>query len=148
VRHFQNRPGISFNLEQQLSADLGVFVRAGIADGSREPFEFTDIDRTFAAGLAISGKLWGRPNDTLGAAGIVNGISTVHEEFLNADGPGILLGDGKLPNPGAERIFETYYSFPVLSWRATADYQFVDNPAYNQGRGPVNVIGTRLRAQF
>jgi high affinity Mn2+ porin len=53
-----------------------------------------------------------------------------------------------LPNPGTERIFEAYYSFPVLSWRATVDYQFVENPAYNQDRGPVNVIGTRLRAQF
>ncbi len=148
VRHVQNRTGISFNLEQQLSTDLGVFVRAGIADGSREPFEFTDIDSTFAAGLVVSGKRWGRPNDTVGVAGIVNGISSVHEAFLNAGGLGILVGDGKLPNPGAERIFETYYSFPVLSWRATVDYQFVANPAYNQDRGPVNVIGTRLRAQF
>jgi len=148
VRHFQNRTGISFNLEQQLSTDLGVFVRAGISDGSREPFEFTDVDRTFATGLAMSGKRWGRPNDTLGVAGIVNGISSVHEAFLNAGGLGILVGDGRLLNPGTERIFEMYYSFPVLSWRATVDYQFVEYPAYNQDRGPVNIIGTRLRAQF
>jgi high affinity Mn2+ porin len=37
---------------------------------------------------------------------------------------------------------------PVGSARLTFDYQFVDNPAYNQDRGPVSVIGTRLRAQF
>jgi len=30
----------------------------------------------------------------------------------------------------------------------TFDYQFITNPAYNRDRGPVSVIGTRLRAQF
>jgi high affinity Mn2+ porin len=78
----------------------------------------------------------------------INAISRPHQEFLDAGGLGILVGDGKLPNPGTERIIEAYYSFPVLSWRATVDYQFVNNPAYNQDRGPVSIIGTRLRAQF
>jgi len=31
---------------------------------------------------------------------------------------------------------------------ATFDYQFIANPGYNRDRGPVSVIGTRLRAQF
>jgi hypothetical protein len=53
-----------------------------------------------------------------------------------------------LPNPGTERIFETYYSLPVSTWRLTFDYQFVANPAYNQDRGPVSILGTRLHAQF
>jgi high affinity Mn2+ porin len=148
VRRFRSRPGIAFNLEQQLSADLGLFARGGLSNGKVETFDFTDIDRTIAAGLVISGKRWGRPDDSLGVAGVINSISSQREAFLNAGGLGILVGDGKLPNPGTERIFETYYSLPVSAWRLTFDYQFVANPAYNQDRGPVSIFGTRLHAQF
>jgi high affinity Mn2+ porin len=148
VRHYTSRGGISVNMEQQVVPDVGVFARAGFADGNVEPYEFTDVDRTIAAGLSVSGNRWGMPDHTFGLAGVVNGISGSHEAFLNAGGLGILVGDGMLPNPGAEKIIETYYSFPILSWRATLDYQFIANPAYNRDRGPVSVIGTRLHSQF
>jgi high affinity Mn2+ porin len=148
VRQYRSRPGISMNLEQQVSEDLGLFARAGVADGNIEPYEYSDIDRTAATGLALTGKRWGRPDDTFGFAGIINTISSVHEAYLNAGGLGILVGDGKLPHPGPEQIIETYYSFPVFAWRLTLDYQFIVNPAYNRDRGPVSVVGTRLHAQF
>jgi high affinity Mn2+ porin len=148
VRQWASRGGVSLNLEQQIFADLGVFARAGMAGGDIEPYEFTDIDRTVSAGLQLTGKPWGRQDDTLGFAGVVNGISGVHEAFLNAGGLGILVGDGQLPHPGTEQIIETYYSLPVASWRATLDYQFIANPAYNRDRGPVSVFGVRMHAQF
>jgi high affinity Mn2+ porin len=148
VRHYTSRTGLSFNLEQQIMQEVGMFARAGIASSNIEPYEFTDIDRTLAAGLSFGGKLWGRPDDTLGVAGLVNGISGSHQTFLNAGGLGILVGDGQLPSPGLEQIVEVYYSFPLFSWRATIDYQFIVNPAYNRDRGPVSVIGTRLRTAF
>jgi high affinity Mn2+ porin len=148
VRRYTSRGGVSVLAEQQLSSDFGVFARAGWANGNIEPYEFTDIDRTLAGGLSLKGTRWGRPDDTFGLAGIVNGISGVHQAFLNAGGLGILVGDGRLPNPGAEKIIEMYYSLPIFSWRVTFDYQFIANPAYNRDRGPVSVIGTRLRAQF
>jgi high affinity Mn2+ porin len=148
VRHYQSRGGVSMNLEQQLVPNVGLFVRAGIADGSKEPYEFTDVDRTAAAGLSISGKQWGRDDDTFGIAGVVNGISGVHQAFLNAGGLGILVGDGQLPNPGTEKIIETYYSFPVFSTKVTLDYQLIVNPAYNRDRGPVSVLGLRVHAQY
>jgi high affinity Mn2+ porin len=148
VRHVQNQSGISANLEQQLSPELGFFARAGLAGGKKEPFAFTDVDSTLAAGLVVSGKLWGRPDDTIGLGGVINGITGQHEAFLNAGGLGILVGDGKLPNPGSEKIVELYYSFPISTARMTLDYQFIDNPGYNQDRGPVSVIATRIRAQF
>jgi high affinity Mn2+ porin len=148
VRRYTSRSGLSLNAEQQISPDVGMFVRAGVASSNVEPYEFTDIDRTVAAGLSLSGKLWGRPDDTVGLAGVVNGISSVHAAFFNAGGLGILVGDGQLPNPGAEKIVEMYYSFPLFSWRATLDYQYIVNPAYNRDRGPVSIVGTRLRAQF
>ena len=148
VRRYNSRPGVSFNLEQQITSDLGVFGRAGWADGRFETFEFTDIDRTIAAGLVLKGTRWGRPDDAIGLAGVVNGISAERRAFLNAGGLGILVGDGQLPNYGAEQILEMYYSLPFFSWRATFDYQFIINPAYNRDRGPVSVFGTRIRAAF
>jgi high affinity Mn2+ porin len=148
VRRYQSRSGISLNAEQQLSPDIGVFARAGWARGDIEPYEFTDIDRTLAAGMAVSGKRWGRADDTFGLAGVVNNISGQHKAFLNAGGLGILVGDGKLTNPRPEQILEMYYSLPVQSWRLTFDYQLIANPAYNRDRGPVSVIGTRVRTQF
>jgi high affinity Mn2+ porin len=148
VRRYASRPGVGLDLEQQIVPNVGVFGRLGWADGNVEPYEFADIDRTAAAGLSLSGKSWGRPNDTFGLAGVVNGISAPHIAYLNAGGLGILVGDGQLPHPGLEQIIETYYSFAIGSWQASVDYQFIANPAYNRDRGPVSVIGTRLHAQF
>ena len=148
VRQYRSREGISMNLEQQLMPNVGFFARAGISNGDIEPYEFTDIDRTVAAGLSVSGKQWGRDDDTFGIAGVVNGISSVHQAFLNAGGLGILVGDGKLPHPGNESILETYYSFPVLSSKITLDYQLIVNPAYNRDRGPVSVLGFRMHTQY
>ena len=149
VRQYRSRTGVSFNLEQQISADLGIFARGGFSSGNVEPYEFTDMDRTVAAGLVLSGKRWGRVNNSIGIGGVLNGISTVHKSFLNAGGLGILVGDGKLPHPGTEKIAEVYYSLALSpSSRLTFDYQLIDTPAYNEDRGPVSVIGTRLRASF
>jgi high affinity Mn2+ porin len=149
VRQYQSRGGVSLNLEQEITPELGVFARAGWADGNIEPYEFTDVDRTAAAGISLNGKQWGRPDDTVGLAGVVNGISKEHEAFLNDGGLGILVGDGMLPHPGPEQIIESYYSYALsASTHLTADYQFVNNPAYNTDRGPVNVFSGRLHWQF
>jgi high affinity Mn2+ porin len=149
VRQYQSRGGLSFNLEQQLTEQLGLFARAGWANGNIEPYEFTDVDRTVAAGLQVTGKQWGRPDDTVGIAGVINGISSEHIAFLNAGGLGILVGDGMLPNPGPEEIFETYYSYALTSSvKLTADYQFINNPGYNTDRGPANVFAGRVHWQF
>ena len=148
VRKYQSRGGVAMNVEQELTPDLGAFMRAGWDNGDIEPYEYTDVDRTVAAGLALKGTQWHRPDDTFGLAGVVNGISKVHEEFLNDGGLGILVGDGMLPHPGPEQIIETYYSFPVLVSTLTFDYQFIVNPAYNRDRGPVSVLGARWHTDF
>jgi len=148
VRTYRSRAGLAANLEQQVTPDWGVFVRGGFASPDVEPYEFTDVDRTVAAGAAVSGTPWKRPDDTIGIAGIVNGISGSHEAFLNAGGLGVLIGDGRLPHPGPEEVLETYYCLALDAWRVTADYQFFNNPAYNRDRGPVSVLGLRLHTQF
>lgn len=148
VRRYTSRSGVSANMEQQITSYLGIFLRTGFASPNIEPDAFTDIDRTIAGGAALSGKLWGRPDDVWGVAGIINNISTSHQTFLNNGGLGILVGDGQLPRPGLERIVETYYRFPFYGWRVTLDYQFINNPGYNRDRGPASVIGTRFHMQF
>ena len=149
VRHYNSRPGVSLNLEQQVTETLGVFARAGWDDGNLETWDNTDIDRTAEVGISLSGKLWGRPEDTLGLAGVVNGISSIHEAFLDAGGLGVLVGDGQLPHPGLEQIIETYYSYALTpSTHLSFDYQFIANPGYNTDRGPVNVFSGRFHWQF
>jgi high affinity Mn2+ porin len=148
VRRYTSRGGVSMNLEQQITSDLGVFARAGVANGAVEPYEYTDIDRTVAVGLALKGTQWHRPDDTFAVAAIVNGITKEHQAFLNAGGLGILVGDGMLPHPGFEQIIETYYQLPVYTWHVTFDYQFVVNPAYNRDRGPVSLLAVRAQTEF
>jgi high affinity Mn2+ porin len=149
VRHYRSRLGVSLDVEQPLSADLGVFARVGKAAGNVEAYEFTDIDRSIEVGASIKGLRWLRPEDTIGVAAIDNGISAARERYLNAGGLGLLVGDGRLPHPGAEQIVETYYDVAVRSWaHLSLDYQWVKNPGYNADRGPVSIVAVRLHAQF
>jgi len=149
VRRYRSRGGLSLNMEQELAADLGVFIRAGKAAGNVETYEFTDVDRTLAAGISLQGSHWHRPEDTVALAAVNNAISGARETYLNAGGLGILIGDGRLPHPGPEQIIESYYSAAVFNFaRLSLDYQWINHPAYNRDRGPVSVIAVRLHAQF
>jgi high affinity Mn2+ porin len=149
VRRYRSRPGLSINVEQPVSDEAGLFVRAGWADGRYESYEYTDIDRTFAAGGSVSGQGWGRKDDTAALALVVNGISRQHQLYLAGGGLGILVGDGRLPHPGAETILEAYYSLAMIKGvNLTFDSQTVINPAYNRDRGPAEVLGLRLHAEY
>ena len=149
VRNFRSRLGVSLNIEQPVSDTAGLFLRAGSSQGQYEPYEYTDIDQTVAAGASISGAKWGRKDDTAAVALVVNGISKEHEAYLDAGGLGILVGDGQLPHPGAESILEAYYSLGVVKGvHVTLDSQTIANPAYNRDRGPAEVIGLRIHGQF
>ncbi|SDC49003.1 high affinity Mn2+ porin [Sphingomonas sp. YR710] len=149
VRRRTTRLGGDINIEQDVSDTVGVFARAGIVDGAIEPYDFTDIDRTVAVGGAIKGKGWGRADDSIGFAAVANAISRSHERYLDAGGIGVLVGDGKLPHPGAEMIAEAYYDWqPLRGINVTADYQFIAHPAYNRDRGPANVLALRLHGAF
>jgi high affinity Mn2+ porin len=149
VREFRSRLGASMSVEQQVNASLGLFGRLGKAAGNVETYEFTDVDRSVAAGLSLKGSTWHRNEDTIGLVGIVNGISADFERYLQAGGLGPLIGDGQLPHPGAEQIIETYYRVSATSWaQVTLDYQWVKNPAYNTDRGPASIFAVRVHAQF
>ena len=144
-----NKTGVSFNLEQQLTDDIGAFARTGWSQGQYEAFEFTDINKTASIGISVTGKRWDRPDDTLGLAFVVNDASAAAKRFFAAGGVGILVGDGTLIHSGPENIVETYYKLPVLPHTdLSLDYQFVANPAYNQERGPVSIFGVRVHVEF
>ena len=149
VRARRTRMGASVNVEQAVTDSVAVFARAGFANGQIEPYDFTDIDRSAQAGVAIDGKGWGRAGDTIGIAGVVNGISKAHERYLGAGGLGVLIGDGRLPHPGAEAIGEAYYDWKAIEGvEISLDYQLVGNPGYNRDRGPANVLAVRLHGAF
>jgi high affinity Mn2+ porin len=150
-RTYRGVPGISLNLEQQLRDDVGIFARAGWVDGAYEMWDNTDVSYSGQVGVSIKGTTWGRPDDTVGVVGIVNGISNAEAAWLNVGGLGILIGDGpgNLPHPGLEKIIEAYYSYAIISAvKLTFDYQFIDNPAYNTDKGPVNLFAGRVRWAF
>lgn len=149
VRRFQTSLGVSVNAEQELSSTVGVFARAGFGNGRYEAFEFTEIDRTASIGISLKGSRFGRPDDTIGVAGVINGITQARKRFLDAGGIGILIGDGKLPNPGDEHILEAYYDVSVYkTLHFTLDGQLIHNPAYNRDRGAVPIVAVRAHAQF
>jgi high affinity Mn2+ porin len=149
VRTYRSKYGVVLNLEQQLAPDLGLFARAGWTQPGVEEDDFTDIDETLSVGLSLTGTRWGRPDDTVGLAGVVNQISRNGKLYLAAGGLGGIIGDGQLPEAGPEQIIETYYSYAAFSFaKVTGDYQFVNDPAYNRQRGPVSVLALRLHVEF
>jgi high affinity Mn2+ porin len=148
VRQIRTNYGFNANLEQAINSDLGVFSRASWSPGLDEIIGWTDCDESVSAGAVLKGTSWGRPNDRIGVAGVVDGLSPEAQAYFAAGGLGILIGDGAL-NYRLEKIVETYYSYSLNTWSAlTLDYQFVADPAYNADRGPVYIFAARYHAEF
>jgi high affinity Mn2+ porin len=148
TRHVRTNYGFVANLEQAITADLGIFSRASWSPGRVELIGWTDCDESLSFGAVLKGSAWGRPDDKIGVAGVVEGLSSIARAYFAAGGLGILIGDGQL-NYRPERILEAYYAYSVNKWATfTFDYQFIDNPGYNADRGPVSVFSGRLHAQF
>lgn len=148
VRRSAWRTGLALNIEQEVAAGVGVFARASVNDGAKEAYEFTEINRSLSAGVAVKGAGWGRPDDTVGIAAVANGLSADARRYFEQGGIGILIGDGGLQY-GAEKIAEAYYAArldPHVS--LSLDLQRASNPGYNRSRGPVHLLALRLHAEF
>lgn len=142
--------GFLLNAEQPLADDgaSGLFARLGWDDGATESFAYSECDASASFGGQISGRHWDRPNDCIGLAYVIDGLSAAHRDYLAAGGLGFILGDGSL-NYGTERVLETYYNFQVTKFfTLSLDFQHFDNPGYNKDRGPVNVISGRTHFEF
>ena len=144
----RHRYGFGLNFEQEITSQVSVFGRLGWSDGHNESFAYTEDDRTLQLGAFATGSSWHRRNDRAGVAFVANGISAAHQQYLALGGVGFLLGDGGLTY-GPEKIFEGFYTAQL--WRgffASFDLQHINNPGYNQARGPVTVTGLRLHVEF
>jgi high affinity Mn2+ porin len=149
VRRRGNKAGVALNAEQQWADSVGTFARLSASDGRLEAYDFTEINRSVAAGVVLQGELWGAAGHRWGMAVAVNAPSGAARRYFDAGGMGILIGDGQLPHAGSEQIFETWYAVPLgTRTTLTADCQRIDNPAYNRDRGPVTLLALRLHADF
>jgi high affinity Mn2+ porin len=136
--------GLGINVQQAISADVGVFARLGWNDGKTESFAFTAIDRLASGGVQVKGGRWHRNNDVAATSFTASGISGVHAEYLAHGGLDFLIGDGTLLY-SPEYVWESYYSARVApGFYASFDVQRDTNPAYNHARGPVMIYSIRL----
>jgi hypothetical protein len=142
--------GFGINIEQPLAdnGETGLFARAGWADGATTAWSYTEADQHISIGAQLSGIHWGRPDDQIGVAFGVQGISKIHQEYLEDGGMGMLLGDGNL-RYGTEIVAEIYYKIHLTKHlEVSPDIQYIQNPGYNQDRGPAAVFGLRIHAFF
>ena len=147
-RQGRHKYGIGLNFEQQITPQVGIFGRFGWSDGHNESFAYTEDDCTVEIGGFAPGSTWHRAHDRAGAAFVSNGIVAAHQQYLALGGLGFILGDGGLTY-GREDIVETFYTAHL--WRgfyASYDFQHIDNPGYNQVRGPVAVSSFRFHTEF
>jgi hypothetical protein len=142
------KTGVGLNVEYAFPAFVRVFARTGWNEGHNESFAYTEVNDSVLAGGDLSGRLWNRSQDRLGAAVASNGLSQPHRKYLALGGQGFLLGDGALTY-GREAIVETYYTAHV--WRgvsASGGLQYIAHPGYNRDRGPVLVEMLRLHIEL
>jgi len=142
--------GFGVNIEQPLAndGDTGLFARAGWANGTNSNWAYTESDRHASMGLQVSGKNWGRQEDAFGIAFGINGITSSHQHYLEQGGIGMLIGDGAL-DYGLEQVCEAYYRIQIGKYvQLSPDFQYIENPAYNKDRGPIQVYGMRLRIYY
>lgn len=144
----RHKYGFGLNFEQAITPRFGVFGRLGWSDGRNESFAYTEDDRTLELGGFAPGASWHRSNDRAGAAFVMNGIVDAHQRYLALGGLGFILGDGGL-TCGHEKIVESFYTAHL--WRGlfmSYDYQHINDPGYNQARGPVSISAGRLHVDF
>jgi len=144
---YQSLSGYGLNIEQALSKDVGFFARWSWNTGNTET-QTLDISQSLSGGFSIKGSSWGRPEDTIGIGYAINGISASEIDYLNRGGLTAFIGDGNLQYD-REKIFEAFYSIKAHKYLyLTADYQRIENPAFNSARGPINIFGIRAHAEF
>ena len=140
--------GFGLNLEQEVGYGVSLFARANWSDGHSATWAFTEIDNNAQLGMLMKGTLWKRPMDNFGVAGVINGLSPEHRDYLALGGTGFIIGDGGLSYK-PEMILEVFYNVQLAQILfISPDYQFIANPGYNKARGPVHVPGLRLHLEF
>ncbi len=148
VRRPNVKVGIGVNLEQYVAPDIGLFFRGMYSDGQTEVDAFDPADRSLSFGAVAKGAEWRRPFDVAGLGFGASFISSIHARYLAMGGVDGFVGDGHL-RQAAEMVVDAFYSVNLLKaiW-LTADYQRLWNPGFNADRGPVDILGARVHAEF
>ena len=148
VRRPNVKVGIGLNVEQHITSDIGVVLRAMYSDGQSEVDAYNPADRSLSIGAVAKGSSWHRPFDVTGVGFATSWISDVHAQYLAMGGIDGFVGDGRL-HWAPEGLVEGFYSVNLLKaiW-LTGDYQFLWNPGFNSDRGPVHILGGRIHAEF
>ena len=148
ARKPNSKIGLGVSLEQSVNQNIGVFFRGMKSDGKTEVYAYTSTDSSISFGSLIKGSLWGRSQDEVGFGYAQNWISKLHRRYLEMGGIDGFIGDGRISYK-PERAIEAYYKLNMnkFTW-LTFDAQRIANPAYNSDRGPVNMYGMRLHAEF
>ena len=71
----RNTYGFGLNADQEITKNIGAFTRIGWNSGQNESFEFTDSNWTATFGTSLKGDPWHKPDDVIGAAFLISGIS-------------------------------------------------------------------------
>src|SRR5258708_36702049 len=96
TRQVRTNYGFVANVEQAITSDLGVFSRATWSPGLVEIIGWTDCDKSLSFGTVLKGNAWGRPNDKIGVAGVVEGLSPIARADFAAGGLGFLIGGAQV----------------------------------------------------
>ncbi len=160
VDHDEDNYGVGISFDQEIVRDILIaFLRAGwqnqdavLGDYSHGELNFDNvpIKGALSFGFKLSGRLWGRENDELGAA---YGVVFVNDDAQKAYRKYFYSDYYRHPdkvNMGNEHHIEVYYKMSLLDGHLelTPDFQCVVNPNGNEDADTVYVVGTRMQVNF
>lgn len=133
--------GLGVSFDQKVSDTLGVWLRAGL---QRE--EVAQFDKFAAAGLHISGELFGRSSDHIGFGYGASFMGQNYENYLKGIDPAF--------DAAPEHYFELYYNYALLGagpdegFHISPDFQYIVNPGGDNNADSAFIYGVRLQTYF
>lgn len=122
--------GFGLSADQEIYEGVTLFTRYGRQRGSVSP-----VEHAWSAGIDVSGKFFGRRDDTLGLA-YGRAITGKDWKSLVADVVGM--------DPGSEHRLEIYYRFKANDYlNISPNLQWVKNPALDKGNDNAWAFGIR-----
>jgi high affinity Mn2+ porin len=141
----QRQQGVGFSVDQQVSDELTVFARWGRLTKGQPRF-----DTAVTAGAELSGNVWGRGGDALGAAwGRLRTAKAFSADSATADADGDGQADWGYRASGAETLAEFYYRWNLGNGlQFTPSFQWIRRPGGNASASAVRVLGVRAHWAF
>jgi len=118
--------GVGVSLDQQLTDNVTVFLRAAYEDD-----DVYEVESAWSIGAEVRGTKWSRENDVLGIA--------VAQAIVNDD----------LDPDDTETLVEIYYNYAVNDQLSISpDIQIIDSPGGDSDNDTVVVLGARAQVNF